>query len=339
VSFGAPQYLLALVALPLATMVYVFFERRRARRSADWSRPPLQPNMVSRPSRWVGLIPPVLFLAGLTFLLIGFARPQQARSSNARVTGPTVVLALDLSGSMAAGDLAPTRFRAARELAIKVVRRLPAKYEVAVVTFGNRVHLVVAPTFDHASVIANLPKTITPLAASSIGDGISSSVSLVIEGLPQGAPVDRLHPPGAVVVLSDGAQTGAGTTPADAASTAFVYAIPINSVVLGTSHGSVTQPFKVDTFHTTIQIAVPALPLSLQYASQTTGGAFFEASSPAGLNTAAEKLPAALTKEGLSPVAQSVPGNHELSAAAGEIGLVFVLGSIFLSGLLFGRLA
>ena len=53
-------------------------------------------------------------------------------------------------------------------------------------------------------------------------------------------------------------QTGAGTTPADAASTAFVYAIPINSVVLGTPHGSVTQPLKVAAFHTSIQIAVPA---------------------------------------------------------------------------------
>jgi Ca-activated chloride channel family protein len=240
---------------------------------------------------------------------------------------------------MAARDLRPTLFRAARALAIKFLTELPAKYEVAVLAFGNKVHLVVPPTFDHAAVIASLPKTITPLAATSIGDGISSSVSLVIEGLPQGAPVDRLHPPGAVVVLSDGAQTGAGTTPADAASTAFVYAIPINSVVLGTPHGSVTQPLKVDGFHTSIQIAVPAVPLSLQYASQMTGGASFEASSPAALNAAAEKLPLALTKERLRPVAQSVPGNHELSAAAGEIGLVFVLGSIFLSGLLFGRLA
>ena len=81
-SFGAPQYLLALVAVPIAAIAYVVFEGRRAKRSTAWSRPPMQPNTVSRPSRRLGLIPPALFLLGLTFLLVGFARPQRAISSN-----------------------------------------------------------------------------------------------------------------------------------------------------------------------------------------------------------------------------------------------------------------
>ena len=147
------------------------------------------------------------------------------------------MLAFDVSGSMAAHDIQPTRLRAARELAIRFLNKLPSRYEVAVVTFANKVHLTVPPTFDRADVIAHLPKTVTPLSGTSIGDGISAAVSLVIQAMPQGVPVDRLHPSGSVVVLSDGAQTGGGTEPADAASTAFVYAIPINSVVVGTSHG------------------------------------------------------------------------------------------------------
>lgn len=338
-SFGAPQYLLALVVVPIAAIAYVVLEGRRAKRSTVWSRPSLQPNIVSRPSRRLGLIPPALFLVGLSFLLVGFARPQRANSSNGRVVGPTVVLAFDLSGSMAASDIQPTRLRAARELAIRFLNKLPSRYEVAVVTFANKVHLTVPPTFDRADVIAHLPKTITPLTGTSIGDGISAAVSLIIQGLPQGVPVNRLHPPGAVLVLSDGTQTGGGTRPEDAASTAFVYAIPINSVIVGTSRGSVTQPLKISGFRTSIQIAVPALPLDLQHVSQLTGGASLEVTSAADLNAAAKKLSAAVKNEKLSPITQARQGNHELSAAAGVVGLAFVLGGILLSGLWFGRLA
>jgi Ca-activated chloride channel family protein len=339
VSLAAPQYLLALIAVPIMATVYFVFESRRARRSTAWSRPQLQPNIVTRPSRRLGLVPPVLFLAGLALLVVGFARPQRANSSNGRVIGPTIVLAFDVSGSMAARDIQPTRLRAARELATRFLNRLPSNYEVAVLTFGNKVHLTVPPTFDHADVIAHLPKAVTPLSGTSIGDGISAAVSLIIQAIPQGVPVDRLHPAGSVVVFSDGAQTGGGTEPADAGSTAFVYAIPINSVIVGTSHGAVTQPLKVDVFRTSIQIAVPALPLDLQRVSQLTGGTTLEATSAADLNAAATKLPGVIKGENLSAITRTTPGKHELSAAAGMAGLAFVLGGILLSGLWFGRLA
>ena len=321
-SFAAPQYLLALLAVPIVAIAYVMFEGRRAKRSTAWTRPPMQPNIVSRPSRRLGLIPPALFLLGLTFLVVGFARPQRASSSNGRVVGPTIVLAFDVSGSMAARDIPPTRLRAARELATRFLNKLPSKYEVAVLTFGNKVHLTVAPTFDRAAVIAHLPKTVTPLSGTSIGDGISAAVALIIQAIPQGVPVDRLHPPGSVVVFSDGAQTGAGTDPADAGSTAFVYAIPINSVIVGTSHGAVTQPLKVDGFNTSIQIAVPALPLDMQHVSQLTGGASLEATSSAGLNVAAEKLGTAVKGEKPTAITQMTAPAIPSKATTKALGML-----------------
>jgi Ca-activated chloride channel family protein len=339
VSFAAPQYLLALVVVPIAAGVYVFFERRRIKRSTEWSRAPLQPNIVVRPRRRLGLVPPALFLVGLTFLLVGFARPERANSSNGHATGPTVVLAFDVSGSMAAQDIAPSRLRAAREVAKRFVKQLPSNYQLSVVTFANKVHLVVPPTSDRGDVLAHLPSNIAPLSGTSIGNAIGSSTALVTQVLPQGQPVDRLHPAGAVVVFTDGAQTGGGPTPEDSSSTAFVYAIPINSVIVGTSHGSVTQPLKVDNFNTSIQIAVPTLPLSLQYVAQTTGGSSSELKSAADVNAVADKLAASVKKEGISPFSQSERGKHELSAAAGALGLAFLLGSIIVSGLWFGRLA
>src|SRR5262249_30233099 len=158
--------------------------------------------------------------------LVGFARPQRDKPANGTAIGPTVVLTFDVSGSMAARDVQQTRLRAAREVAIRFMKKLPSSYQVAVVEFGNKARVLVSPTLDRSAVIRHLPKTITPRAGTSIGDGISAAVSLIIQGFPQGEPVDRLHPLGTVVVLSDGAQTGGGTTPEDAAATAYVWAIP-----------------------------------------------------------------------------------------------------------------
>jgi len=339
VSFASPELLPALILVPLAAAAYLLLERRRARRSTAWSRPQLQPNVVWRPSRRVGFVPAALFLLGVAFLLVGFARPQRAASSNGRGIGPTVVLAFDVSGSMAARDIKPTRLQAARELAIEMLKKLPSNYQVAVLSFGNTVRLLEQPTLDHQDVIAHLPKLITPLAGTSLGDGISSALALIIQAIPNGQPVDRLHPPGAVVVFSDGAQTGAGVEPQDAAATGYVYGIPINGVTIGTSHGSVTQPLKVDNFQTQINIAVPALPLTMQGVAQLTGGTALVGSSAQQLSAAAQKLPEAIRKEGISAIEQPPQGDHALSAAAGELGLAFVLGGIVLSGLWFGRLA
>jgi Ca-activated chloride channel family protein len=339
VSFGAPELLLALVGVPLAALGYAALSRRRAARATAWSEQQLQPNTVSRPSSRFGLIPPALFLIGLGFLLLGFARPQRAASSNGREIGPTVVLAFDVSGSMAASDLRPGRLAAARELALEFVRRLPSKYELAIVTFANKAHVVVPPTVDRAKVIRNLPKTVVPLSGTAVGDGISASVSLIIKAYPQGVPVDRLHPLGAVVVLSDGTHTAGGTTPQDAASTAYVWAVPINSAVIGTSRGSVTQPVKVSGFRTSVEIAVPAVPLALQSAGQLTGGATYEVRSAADAAATARKLPGAVKRQNLSSITQPTREKRELSAAAGAAGLVFVVGGIVLSGLWFGRVA
>jgi Ca-activated chloride channel homolog len=338
-TFAEPQYLLVLVLVPIVALAYVVLARRRAERGTGWSRPPLQPNIVSRPSRGLGMIPTALFLVGLSFLLVGFARPQRDKPANDTAIGPTVVLTFDVSGSMAARDVQQTRLRAAREVAIRFMKNLPSSYQVALVEFGNKARVLVSPTLDRSAVIRHLPKTITPRAGTSIGDGISAAVSLIIQGFPQGEPVDRLHPPGTVVVLSDGAQTGGGTTPEDAAATAYVWAIPINSVILGTSHGSVTQPLEVSGFRTSIDIAVPTSPLGLQRASQLTGGASFEAGSAAEVISTAAKLPATVKKQGLSPLTRTTTGKHDLSSTAGLVGLGFVLGGIVLSGLWFGRLA
>ena len=102
-SFAAPILLLGLVAVPLAAAGYVWLERRREGRAGEWASPALVPNLVHRPSARIRHIPAALFLIGLTFLLLGVARPE-AKLSTVR-EGATIVLAVDRSGSMAATDV------------------------------------------------------------------------------------------------------------------------------------------------------------------------------------------------------------------------------------------
>jgi Ca-activated chloride channel homolog len=285
---------------------------------------------VRRPSRRAGYAPAVLLLLGLTFLLVGFARPQRV-VAGAQGGAPTIVLAFDTSGSMAADDVQPTRLRAARSVAIEFLKDLPAKYRVAVVTFGNNPHLAVAPTFDRRQVLTRLPTAVTPLAGTATGDAISFSVAVIVSATGQ-SQAGGLYRPGAVLVLSDGTQTAGGTTPKEAAVSALVDFVPVSTIAFGTPTGIVVQPTTVNGRPTSTQIPVPAEPTTLRTISQQTHGSFFTAASVA-------QSPAQLAKVYANLRSHTTPGHrkHELSAAAGGVALVLILAGIGLSGLWFGR--
>jgi Ca-activated chloride channel family protein len=337
VSFASPYLLLGLLVLPLAALAYWLLERRRARRAEHWSTRAMLPNAAARPRRRA-YIPAALYLIGLTFLLVGFARPQLRTTNSTENAAPIVVLTMDVSGSMAARDVAPTRLLAARRAATRFLDELPSKYRVALVTFGDQVRVAVPPTLDRKKVIAALPTQVTPLAGTSVGDAIASSVAIVIRNLQPNQPIDRFHPPGAVVVLSDGAQTAGGTSPADATATAYVYAVPIDTIAIGTQSGVVTQPFQVNKdFKTTISISVPASPVTLQAMSQATGGTFESATSAAQAARASAQLTTGYKKNDLRAIGQPQRTRHELSAAAGAAAIAFIAAGIILTGFWFGR--
>ena len=143
-SFASPWLLLSLLLVPLAIGGYVLLERQRARagRSAG-RRAALMPNMVPSRPGFRRYVPLVLFLIALVLLLAGFARPQA--TIDVPREGATVVLAIDISGSMDAKDVnrpdgkgRTTRLLAARDAATEFLEELPDKYRVSLVTFGNR---------------------------------------------------------------------------------------------------------------------------------------------------------------------------------------------------------
>jgi Ca-activated chloride channel family protein len=330
VTFAAPSLLFLLAAVPLAAVVYFRLERARRMRATLWSQAGMLPNLVRDPLRRWRFAPTLLFAIGLSFLLVGVAQPERVLPSSV-VENPTVVLAFDLSSSMGAHDVSPNRLAVARSIARAFVRKLPAKYRVAVVTFGNTPVELVPPTIDRGEVISDLPSTVLTRSGTAIGDGVNQAVAIAA-GI-SGAQASTSDRPGAVLLFSDGGQNAGGTTPEEAAISALVDYVPVDTVAIGTSHGTVTQLDRVSGFPTPIVIPVPVDSDTLRTLSKQTDGRFFEA-------TAVERSPSALDAvyRGLQSYALPTHALDDLSAFSAGVGIVFAAIGAILSGLLYGRI-
>ncbi|HWB22185.1 MAG TPA: VWA domain-containing protein [Gaiellaceae bacterium] len=327
--FASPDMLVALLLVPAAVAGYLLLESRRTKRSANWSRPALLPSIASRPPGAIRHVPAVLFLIGLTFLLVGFAKPQRSFVSRDHA-GAIVALTFDVSGSMAADDVAPTRIAAARRAAIQLINELPANDQVAVLTFADKVSLVVAPTTDRAKAIAGLPTTVTTNGGSALGEAIEEAVAVVTQ-VGGKSHSGNPHPPGAVVFLSDGAQTVPGPQPQDAAEHALVSGIPIDTVSVGTPNGIVSQVIPLTNGQTALQkIPVPVDSTALEEVSQVTNGTFFTAGSAAQLSRVYKNLGSHILRS---------RREHELNRVTAALALVFIFAGVALSGLWYSRLA
>ena len=274
-SFQDPIALAALAVLPLIAFVWTSLDRRRRSAASAFTSLALLPNLVDRSPGRLRLVPPVLFLAALAALVVGFARPH----ANVRVPRheATVVLAMDVSFSMQANDVKPTRMIAAQRAAIAFVDRVPDTYSIALVGFGSRAYVAVPPTRDRTLVrqaIANL----TPGEGTAIGDAVALAARL---GSRQRS-VDGVVPPESVLLLSDGAPDGGRTQTAVAVKQAKALHVPVSTVLLGTASGVVEK--KV-TGGYTAQVRVPPSPGTLQLISRQTGGEFFRATSATALDT------------------------------------------------------
>ena len=326
-SFASPELLLGLLAVPVTVWGYLLFQRRRKRRAANWSAPNLLPNMLpARPGRRRH-IPAVLFLVALTLLLAGFARPEV--TVNPVRNGATVVLAIDISGSMASKDLSPTRLAAASAAAAAFVHDLPASYRVGLVTFSERPTVRVPPTFDHAQVIAALP-TKTELEGTAIGDAIALSVSVARKAVGSGKP-RAAHPPAAVLLFSDGGNNTGSVEPDAAALQARRQEIPISTVSVGTLGGVVNQNIPLGSSRKTFPFVqqVPVDPAILRSISAESGGRFFYA--PAG----ATKLK--LVYRDLASRAVHQRTRREITDVTTGVALAFILAGFIATELWFRR--
>jgi Ca-activated chloride channel family protein len=300
---------------------YLWFDRHRDERASAWAPGPLLENMVARPSPWRRHLPIALLLVGGTLLLVGFARPQA--SIRVKRQDATVVLVVDISGSMAANDSQPTRLGAAKAIADRYIDKLPKGYRISVLTFSDHSELVAPPTHDTDLARSALARAHTGPQGTALADAVARAV-IVAKTVPR--PAGARRPPAVIVVISDGGQTAGRVTPTQAAQFAKSSKIPVTAIALGTPDGVVNQQLKGGF---TERIQVPVQPGVLQGIARVSGGRFV--SGVRSVDTSA-------TFAELGSRVGHKQKEVEVTSAAAAGGLAFLLVGAVLSGIWFRRL-
>lgn len=187
-----------------------------------------------------------------------------------------IVLSIDVSRSMLAQDIRPSRIEAAKRAAIEFVRALPRGARIGLVTFSSYATLLVLPTLDHERVIQAI-EGLTVEFATAIGDGLLEAV-YALPGRPRPRtlsepplPPQGKLPPGTVVLMSDG-QSNRGVSPLEAARIARDLQVKVYTVGIGTPEGT-----WLDVEGRGVWVALDEE--TLRGIAETTGGSYFHVSS------------------------------------------------------------
>lgn len=227
-EFAEPGRLAALLLIPVLGGAYLLLhQRQRAGRGSEAA----ELGVLQRDRSWLRHVVVGLALLSLATLTMAWAKPQ------ADVLVPrqraTVVIAMDISYSMQADDVKPTRLAAAKVAAQEFVKEMPDTYNVALVQFARTASLVVPPTQDHYQVLTAI-QSLELAPATAIGEGIYTSLD-ALNLLPPAA--DGTEPvPARIVLLSDG-KTTAGRSAYDAAREARARQTPVDTIAYGSQNG------------------------------------------------------------------------------------------------------
>ena len=268
-SFLSPWRLLLLLVVAAVVVVYVVQARRRSTYTVRFTELDLLASVAPRRPGWRRHVPASLLALSLVALVVGFARPQ------AQVDVPaeraTVVVALDVSLSMQAVDVSPTRLSAAQQAATRFVEALPERFNVGLVSFSGTAALVVPPTQDHAKVTQAV-QDLTLDNGTAIGEAVFTSLGALklLPGAP-GLPA----PPARIVLLSDGSNT-VGRPVEQGVSAARDAGVPVSTIAFGTREGTVTIMRQT--------ISVPVDREALQALADGTGGKAYTAESATALS-------------------------------------------------------
>jgi Ca-activated chloride channel family protein len=271
--------LLGLLGLPLLAGYYLLEQRGRLAAAAAFASPAVQASVAPRRPRWRRHLPMLAILAAIALLIVAAAKPQ--RTVAVPVERASIMLATDVSGSMTATDVPPTRLQAAKDAARKFVAQVPPKVNVGVMAFNDIARVLQSPTTDRATVNA----AITGMASSG-GTATGNAIDTAVGVLNRTPKLNGKRPPAAIVLLSDGASTR-GRDPVAAAQAARKLRIPVYTIALGTPDGTITVPRRGGG---TVTQHVPPDPASLREIARASGGASFTVQTASGLKQVYEKL-------------------------------------------------
>lgn len=273
-SFLEPQRLWLLLLVPALLVLYVVLQYRRSHYAVRFTNLALLDTVVPRRVNWRQHVAVLLALLTLGFALVLFAKPSDVVRVPRR-TGVTVVLTMDVSLSMEASDVSPDRISAAKRTAKEFLTQLPPAFKVAVVSFARYATVVVPPTVDRQKVSTAI-NGLRLAEYTATGEGIYSALDVVKQSLgTTDRPAGKL--PALIVLISDGART-VGRSQVSAAEAAKAQGVPVYTVALGTSSGTIDNAGQT--------VAVPVEIGQLQQIARISGGKSYVASSPKDLVSA-----------------------------------------------------
>ncbi|GGO82235.1 VWA domain-containing protein [Nonomuraea cavernae] len=309
-TFSWPWALLTVLIIPLIFAVRWWARRRRRRAAVRVTSIALVRSALPGRTRWTRRIPPALFVAGLALLVVGAARPQA--SVPVPMTSTTILLALDISGSMCSTDVDPNRLTTAKKAAVEFIESQRGGPRIGLVTFAGSAGLLVPPTDDTDSLIEALDN-LSVARGTAIGQAMLTSIDAIAEVDPSVAPTGadpgggEGHAGAAIIVLTDGANTQ-GVDPQTAAQEAALRRVRVFTIGFGTTNpapmvcdnsqfdgrgfggwGGGRGGF--DRGRNPRTIDEPAL----KRIAQTTGGSYHRAENADQLQSALDALPSSFT--------------------------------------------
>ncbi|WP_116246707.1 VWA domain-containing protein [Nocardiopsis sp. FIRDI 009] len=281
-TFLEPQRLWWLLTLLVLVAAYVFAQTRRRRYAARFTNLALLDQVVPRRPDVRRHVPAALFMATLAVLVSSLALP--AMPVQAPRERATIIVAVDVSLSMAATDIEPDRLNAAKESAQGFVETLPDRFNVGLVSFSSAATVVASPTQDHRAVIGSI-ENLRLGPGTAIGEGVFASLE-AIRGFDEDSREDP--PPSAIVLLSDGENTS-GRSIEEAAAAAAEAEVPVSTIAFGSGAAMI----EIDGYQVPADIDREAL----MELAQDTEGHYYEAESETELNDVYEDIGSSLGTE------------------------------------------
>ena len=267
--------------LPVAALAvgYVVLQQRRRHFAVRFTNIALLDSVAPRRPGWRRHVAAAAALVALVAMVLGLARP--ARDEKVPREEAVVMLAIDVSRSMTATDVSPSRLDSAIEAARDFIGDVPRGFRLGLVAFDDQARILATPTLEHQVVVDALSR-LRPGQGTAAGDAIEASLEAIATVLdPADTTAEEQDFAATIVLLSDGATTS-GIDPATAAEHAADAGVPVTTIAYGTDAGIVEIEGEI--------VPVPADPVAMQDIAGATDGQFFEADSASELRQVYEDI-------------------------------------------------
>jgi Ca-activated chloride channel homolog len=336
-SFLWPEMFWALLIIPVIVSLYIIMQRRRRKYVVRYASLLLIKQSMGRRVGVRRYIPPVLFIISLMIMVLALARPTATVIMPSQKS--TVILTIDVSGSMRANDIKPSRLEAAKSAAKIFVEKQPKDVLIGVVSFSEAAFIVQPPTKDRNAILGAIGR-LSLQRRTAIGSGILTSLDAIFEepgkkptptsndvlGLPESTPSIKPVPrgtyaPAVIVLLTDG-QSNTGPHPLDVVMQALDRGVRIYTVGLGTPDGTTLDYYGFG-------MVVRLDEETLKRIAERTDGTYFRAGSETDLLKIYDNLGTQLV---------FTPEKTELTAWFTGLAALFLIIAVVLSLLWFNRL-